>query len=114
VEGQSDRTVTSSDGSPGDPEPSEDERAREMIVRISRQVDLEMGRVPLGESEEAPEEGDANGEPDEPGEVASAEQPPPDAPEAEAADAPAVRSEEDVSRELVERVAREVDQERHG
>jgi hypothetical protein len=82
-----------------DPTASEDEVARQMIERIAREVDLEAGRVPRTE-----DEGDA------------------DAPEADAPEAavdeptpePEERSEEAVSRELVERIAREVDEGRPG
>jgi hypothetical protein len=84
---------------PTDPTSAEDAVAREMIERIARQVDLESGRVPRSEDEPEPEPDD------------------PDVPEA-AADEPAIgpeeRSEEDVSRELVERIAREVDEGRPG
>ena len=79
------------------PSPSEDELARQMIERIARQVDLESGRVPLhSETEPGPEPEVPAGEP------------------SEAADEPEERSEEDVSRELVERIAREVDEEPRG
>jgi hypothetical protein len=86
------------------PAPSEDELARMMIERIARQVDLETGRVPLVDETEA--------EPADDGDSASL------ADEADAAEepeeAPAERSEEDVSRDLIERIAREVDEEAHG
>ena len=78
---------------------SEDELARQMIARIARQVDLESGRVPLeGGAEPSEEEAKASAE-------GPAEPP---------AEHPAERSEEDVSRELVERIAREVDEEPRG
>ena len=82
---------------PTDPTSAEDAAAREMIERIAREVDLESGRVPRAEDEpETPDD---------------------DAPE-DALDEPALepeeRSEEDVSRELVERIAREVDEGRPG
>jgi hypothetical protein len=88
------------------PEPtqSEDEIARELIERISREVDLAFGRKPLvpesdSESEDASDEAE-----DEPA-VQSA---------AEVAEKPAERSEEDVARELIERIAHEVDEEERG
>jgi hypothetical protein len=77
---------------------SEDELARQMIARIARQVDLETGRLPL--------------EPTEEGEQANSSDV--DEPPAEPPAAPAELSEEDISRELVERIAREVDEEPHG
>ena len=77
---------------PTDPT-AEDAVARDMIERIAREVDLESGRVPRGEDEpEADKE-----------EV-------PEATVDEAVAEPEERSEEDVSRELVERIAREVDE----
>ena len=82
---------------PTDPTSAEDAIARAMIERIAREVDLAAGRVPRGE--------------DEPRAGGDAE-----VPEAAAGDAedpvaePEERSEEDVSRELVERIAREVDE----
>ena len=82
-----------------DPTASEDEVARQMIERIAREVDLEAGRVPR-----ADDEGEADA-------------PNADAPEAavdERVAEPEERSEEDVSRELVERIAREVDEGRRG
>jgi hypothetical protein len=96
---------------PGDPETmpseshmgskaSEDELAREMIERIARQVDLESGRVPLEARTEAQEKEQAEAAAEETTEPPSNE--------------PAGRSEEDVSRELVERIAREVDEEPRG
>ena len=81
---------------PTDPTASEDEVAREMIERIAREVDLESGRVPRAEDELEPEADPAQA----PVEVPASE---PDEP-----------SEEDVSRELVERIAREVDEGRPG
>jgi hypothetical protein len=79
---------------------SEDELARAMIERISREVDLETGRKPI--------------ETDEPGEESVSEAAPP-AEEADVDEAPPEeRSEEDVTRDLVERIAREVDEETHG
>jgi len=79
--------------------PSEDELARQMIARIARQVDLETGRLPLEPTQEGEEETPAA--PDEPSVDA-------------AADTPVEPSEEDISRQLVERIAREVDEEPHG
>jgi hypothetical protein len=87
-----------SDSPPPASTTSEDELAREMIERISRQVDLETGRKPI-------ETGDSDDEP-----VAEAPSPA----EVDAEDAPAELSEEDVTRDLVERIAREVDEEQHG
>jgi hypothetical protein len=78
---------------------SEDELARAMIERISRQVDLEVGRKPI----ETSEEGD--------GEAAEASASVVDTPD-EAL--PEERSEDDVTRDLVERIAREVDEESRG
>jgi hypothetical protein len=83
---------------PTDPTSAEDAAAREMIERIAREVDLESGRVPRAEAE--PE-----AEADEDELEAAVEEP-----ELE----PEERSEEDVSRELVERIAREVDEGRPG
>jgi hypothetical protein len=83
-----------------DPRVSEDELAREMIARIARQVDLETGRMPL------------DAEPDAPADDAAASAV--DEPAAELVEEPAELSEEDLSRELVERIAREVDEEPHG
>ena len=86
---------------PTDPTSAEDAIARAMIERIAREVDLAAGRVPRGE--------------DEPRAAGDAE-----VPEAAAGDAedpvaePEERSEEDVSRELVERIAREVDEGKPG
>jgi hypothetical protein len=77
---------------------SEDELARQMIARIARQVDLETGRLPLEPTEEGAEE------------TPSAT----DEPSLEPAEALAEASEEDISRQLVERIAREVDEEPHG
>ena len=86
---------------PTDPTPAEDAVARELIERIAREVDLESGRVPRAEAE--PEAGAEQAD-DEVPEGAH------DEPEAE----PERRSAEDVSRELVERIAREVDEGRPG
>ena len=83
---------------PTDPTSAEDAAAREMIERIAREVDLESGRVPRAEDE--PET-----EADEDELEAAIEEP---------ALEPGERSEEDVSRELVERIAREVDEGRPG
>jgi hypothetical protein len=77
---------------------SEDELARQMIARIARQVDLETGRLPVEPTQE--------GEQTTPAAT--------DEPSAELAEIPAELSEEDVSRQLVERIAREVDEEPHG
>jgi hypothetical protein len=77
---------------------SEDELARQMIARIARQVDLETGRVPLEPTQESEE----------------VTQPEVDEPSVEPVAAPAEASEEDISRQLVERIAREVDEEPHG
>jgi phage terminase Nu1 subunit (DNA packaging protein) len=77
---------------------SEDELARQMIARIARQVDLETGRVPLEPTQESEE----------------VTQPEVDEPSVELVAAPAEASEEDISRQLVERIAREVDEEPHG
>lgn len=86
---------------PTDPTSAEDAVAREMIERIAREVDLESGRVPRAEAEPEPE-----------GEAVDEEMPA--AALDEAALEPEERSEEDVSRELVERIAREVDEGRRG
>jgi hypothetical protein len=84
---------------------SEDELAREMIERIARQVDLESGVVPRrSEPEPEPEQ-----EATEPADAERAAEPD-DEPDLEAAD----RSEEDVARELIERIAREVDEGKRG
>jgi hypothetical protein len=83
---------------PTDPTASEDEVAREMIERIAREVDLESGRVPRAKDEPEAEA------------LEQADSPPSEEPMAE----PEERSEEDVSRELVERIAREVDEGRPG
>jgi hypothetical protein len=106
VEGRADGTEAGG-GKPGNAaeQPSEDEIARAMIERIARQVDLEMGRVPLEPRSEGEEEG---------AETEPAAEPVAEAPEIPAAEEPDAPSEEDVSRELVERIAREVDEERHG
>jgi hypothetical protein len=77
---------------------SEDELARQMIARIARQVDLETGRLPLEPTEEGEEETPAAA----------------DEPSAAPAEPLAEASEEDISRQLVERIAREVDEEPHG
>jgi len=77
---------------------SEDELARQMIARIARQVDLETGRLPL--------------EPTQEGEQATPSDA--DEPSVEPAEAPVEASEEDISRQLVERIAREVDEEPRG
>ena len=82
---------------PTDPTSAEDAVARAMIVRIAREVDLESGRVPRAEAEPEPE-------------ADAAEEDMPDAALDEAVLEPEERSEEDVSRELVERIAREVDE----
>ena len=82
---------------PTDPTSAEDAIARAMIERIAREVDLAAGRVPRGE--------------DEPRAAGDAEVPEVVVDDAEDAVAePEERSEEDVSRELVERIAREVDE----
>jgi hypothetical protein len=84
---------------PTDPTSAEDAAAREMIERIAREVDLESGRVPRGDDEaEADETGASEA-------VDGTNDPVAD---------PEERSEEDVSRELVERIAREVDEGRPG
>ena len=83
---------------PTDPTTSEDDVAREMIERIAREVDLESGRVPRAEDEPETEA------------LEQAASPPSEEPTTE----PEERSEEDVSRELVERIAREVDEGRPG
>jgi hypothetical protein len=84
---------------PTDPTPEEDAAAREMIERIAREVDLESGRVPKDKDEPEPE---------------TTSEDVPEAAQDEPALEPAERSEEDVSRELVERIAREVDEGRPG
>ena len=76
-----------------------------MIARIARQVDLEVGRRPL-DAEPQPELEHEPVEDEAVGQVAE--------PRAEASEEPGERSEEDVSRALVERIAREVDEERGG
>jgi hypothetical protein len=81
---------------------SEDELARQMIARIARQVDLETGRVPLEPTQE--------GEPATPSAVDEPSVEPPEA----SVEASEEASEEDISRQLVERIAREVDEEPHG
>ena len=86
---------------PTDPTSAEDAAAREMIERISREVDLESGRVPRAEDE--PE-----------AETETADDDVPEASVDEPLVEPEERSEEDVSRELVERIAREVDGGRPG
>lgn len=103
-----DQDVDRSEPVPGDTRParelSEDEIARAMIARIARQVDLESGRVPIAEPEPEdaePPDDETSAETVEPMAVARADQ----------ADK---RSEEDVSRELVERIARQVDEEARG
>jgi len=84
-----------------DPTSAEDAIARAMIERIAREVDLAAGRVPRGE--------------DEPRAAGDAEVPEVVVDDAEDAVAePEERSEEDVSRELVERIAREVDEGKPG
>ena len=88
---------------PADAAPSEDELARMMIERIARQVDLETGRVPLATEDEKPPSAD------DPAAIAPGEDPA--EPVAEEAEEP---PEEDISRDLVERIAREVDEESHG
>jgi hypothetical protein len=86
-----------SGGPPGpDPARSEDELAREMIERIAREVDLESGRLPLGEEDEEPDADPAEASLD------------------TGADAESERSDEDIARELVERIAREVDEDAGG
>ena len=84
---------------PTDPTPTEDAVARELIERIAREVDLESGRLPRTEDEPEAEQADD--------EV-------PEGAHDEPALEPEERSEEDVSRELVERIAREVDEGRPG
>ncbi len=91
---------------------SEDELARMMIERIARQVDLETGRVPLGTDGDAEPPGDdPTASP--PAEEAAVE-PVEEATAEPVEEAPVELSEEDVSRDLVERIAREVDEESHG
>ena len=90
---------------PTDPTPAEDAVARELIERIAREVDLESGRVPRAEDEPEPE-AEAEGE--------QADDEVPEGAHDEPLLEPERRSEEDVSRELVERIAREVDEGRPG
>ncbi len=88
---------------------SEDELARLMIERIARQVDLETGRVPLAiDDEDEPSVDDPA-----PSAVEEAAAEPVEEPE-ETETAAVELSDEDVSRDLVERIAREVDEESHG
>ena len=84
-----------SDGPRPDRSLSEDEIAREMIERISRQVDLESGVVPR------------QSEPEDEVEGTTREGQPP-------GDESVERSEEKSMRELVERIAQEVDAEGRG
>ena len=105
VERHADRTGDAPSDPRLGPSPSDDEVAREMIARIARQVDLEVGRRPL-DAEPQPELEHEPVEDEAVGQVAEAR--------AEASEEPGERSEEDVSRALVERIAREVDEERGG
>jgi hypothetical protein len=103
VEGHGDRTESTASDAHSGPARSEDELAREMIARIAREVDLEVGRRPLEylEHDAEPEGGEQEAEQAE-------------APVAEATDEAGEPSEEDVTRDLVERIAREVDEELRG
>jgi len=87
---------------PTDPTSAEDAIARDMIERIAREVDLAAGRVPRGEDEPKADGGAEVPE----AAVDDAEEP--------VVAEPEERSEEDVSRELVERIAREVDEGKPG
>jgi hypothetical protein len=90
---------------------SEDEIAREMIERISREVDLESGVVPRRSEPEPAPGTDAQDETET--EADPEEEPVPEA-ETPPDEEPTERSEEDVMRELVELIAQEVDEERRG